>query len=88
MNGDTGRLTSFSTHLSRFISLIRMVDLPVNPPLTIYFFTNMHAVTKNPGCRTPIRQMPSGILLVKDCDIIGKSEFANPLSDFYLCKMG
>ncbi|HPB19052.1 MAG TPA: hypothetical protein PLL35_04300, partial [Candidatus Cloacimonas sp.] len=58
-------MTSFSTHLSRFISLIRMVDLPVNPPLTIYFFTNMHAVTKNPGCRTPIRQMPSGILYFK-----------------------
>ncbi|HQO18619.1 MAG TPA: hypothetical protein PLJ85_05520 [Candidatus Cloacimonas sp.] len=34
------------------------------------------------GCRTPIRQMPSGILFSKDYDIIGKSEFANPKSIF------
>jgi len=25
---------------------------------------------------------------LKDCVLFGKSEFANPLSNFYLCKMG
>ncbi len=32
--------------------------------------------------------MPSGILFLKVSDLFGKSEFANPLSDFYLSKMG
>ncbi len=36
------------------------------------------------GCRTPIRQRPAGILFLKGCDIIGKSEFANPLKDCVL----
>ena len=37
------------------------------------------------GCRTPIRQMPLGILFLKDFVLFGKSEFANPLkvSDLY-----
>jgi len=39
------------------------------------------------GCRTPIRQIPSGILFLKVSVLFGKSEFANPLSDFYLGKM-
>jgi len=33
------------------------------------------------GCRTPIRQMPAGILFLKVSVLFGKSEFANPLKD-------
>jgi len=40
------------------------------------------------GCRIPIRQMPSGTVFSKVSDLFGKSEFANPLSDFYHGKMG
>jgi len=83
----------------------RWVDEDVNLPRLFLrnFFScyglpnsdSANAVRRPMGCRTPIRQMPSGILFfqrtatiigksefanpLKDCDIIGKSEFANPL---------
>ncbi|HPB18965.1 MAG TPA: hypothetical protein PLL35_03840 [Candidatus Cloacimonas sp.] len=37
-----------------------------------------NTVRRPMGCRTPIRQMPSGILFLKVSELFGKSEFANP----------
>ncbi|HPB18433.1 MAG TPA: hypothetical protein PLL35_01125 [Candidatus Cloacimonas sp.] len=50
---------------------------------------NIWVAEKYMGCRIPIRQMPSGILFLKNYFLFGKSEFANPLRAWYfhiLCR--
>ena len=50
---------------------------------------NIWVAEKYMGCRIPIRQMPSGILFLKNYFLFGNSEFANPLRAWYfhiLCR--